>query len=90
MRSEAIIQLIEACKKARGEGVALDDVYNRVLAERVASLMQEVAPAELLEWLKEDREYNYYYYDAEQSGACAKPRESVALILESIVRDAIE
>jgi hypothetical protein len=90
MHREAILQLIEACEEACSKRVPLDEIYNRVLVGRIASLMEETAPAELLEWLKEDREYSYYYYDTEQSGACAKPREAVALILESIVRDAIE
>lgn len=90
MHREAIIRLIEACRKARGKGAPREDIYNRVLAEQVASLMKVIPSAELLEWLKKDREYNHYYYDAEQSGVCAKPREAVALILESIVRDAIE
>jgi hypothetical protein len=90
MYRQAILSLIEACKEDRRAGTPPDEILNRALAERVALLMNEVAPGDLLEWLKEDREYSYYYYDAEQSGACAKPREAAALILESIVRDAIE
>ena len=43
-----------------------------------------------LDWIKDDREYATFYYDAQQSGVCAKPREAAALILEQIALDAIE
>lgn len=90
MYRQAILRLIEACKVARRDGILPDEILNRVLAEGITSLMNEIAPNDLLEWLKEDREYSSYYYDAQQSDVCAKPREAAALILESIVRDAIE
>ena len=90
MRREIIIRLIERCKRAEREGVAREEIRGRVLPEEVERLLEETAAQDFLEWVKEDREYSYYYYDAQQNGACAKPREVLAMILESITLDAME
>ena len=68
----------------------MNDMRSRVLADKIKLMINETEPKDLLEWLKEDRHYCYYYYDVEQSGVCAKPREAAALIVESIVMDALE
>jgi hypothetical protein len=45
---------------------------------------------DFLNWVKEDREYALFYFDVQESGVCAKPRETAALILEAIIVDALE
>jgi hypothetical protein len=60
------------------------------VAEAIGALLKEISPQDFLEWVKEDREYCFYYYEVEQSGACAKPREAAAMILEAIALDEIE
>jgi hypothetical protein len=85
-----ILRLIERCEAARREGVTRDEMLNRVLPEEVERLMKDAAAQDFLDRVKDDREYSYYYYDAQQSGACAKPPEVAAMILESIALDALE
>jgi hypothetical protein len=86
MSRETILLLIERCKAARAAGASLEDMRERVLPAE----FDKIAPQDFLEWVKDDREYCWYYYDAQQSGVCAKPAEAAALILESIVLDALE
>lgn len=85
MYRQAILQLIEECKDARRAGVSLDQIRQKITLR-----MQSMPPREFLEWVREDREYCAYYYDAQQSGACAKAAEVVALILEAMVTDALD
>jgi hypothetical protein len=88
---KAIIQrLIEQCQTAHCAGLSLNDIRTRVLADEISSTMREIKPQKFLDWVKDDREYSFFYYDAQQSGVCAKPAEIVALILETIALDAIE
>ena len=87
---QIIVNLIEDCKQALRAGLAVNDMRSRMLADKIKLMIDETEPKDLLEWLKEDRQYSYYYHDAEQSGVCAKPREAAALIVESIVMDALE
>jgi hypothetical protein len=90
MHREMILRLVERCKAAEREGVTRDEILNRVLPDETVRLMKKTAAQDFLEWIKENREYSYYYFDAQQSGACAKPPEIVAMILESIASDALE
>jgi hypothetical protein len=90
MHREKILRLIERCKAAQGAGVPPDEMRERVLPEEIRRVMAGIGPRAFLDWVKEDREYSYYYHDAQQSGACAKPAEAAAMILESIALDAIE
>jgi hypothetical protein len=90
MHGEMILRLIERCKKAERAGVTRDEIRDRVLPDETRRLMNETAAEDFLDWIKEDREYSYYYYDAQQSGVCAKPPEVMAMILESIAFDALE
>jgi hypothetical protein len=85
-----MLRLIERCKASARAGVPRDETLNGVLRDEVERLMKETSARDFLEWIKQDREYSYYYYDAQQSGVCAKPTEIVAMILESIALDAIE
>ncbi|HEX5735654.1 MAG TPA: hypothetical protein VF131_22695 [Blastocatellia bacterium] len=82
--------LIESCSNAARAGVTDYESRNRVLREQVERLVSGLNARSFLEWIKEDREYSYYYFDAQQSGACAKPREAAALILEAIAADNIQ
>jgi hypothetical protein len=90
MYRREIASLIYACKTAARAGASLDEIKGGMLRDRVRSVVKEISPREFLEWVKEDREYSSYFYEAQQSGACAKPREAAALILEAIAIDAIE
>jgi hypothetical protein len=90
MSRDILLRLIEGCEEACRAGVSLAEIRGEVLPEKIRLLLKDIPPQEFLEWVKEDREYGYYYYDAQQSGACAKPAEAMALILEAIVMDALE
>jgi len=85
-----ILRLIEQCQAAHRAGLSLNDIRRRVLADEINSVLREIKPQAFLDWVKDDREYSFFYYDAQQSGVCAKPAEVVALILETIALDAIE
>ncbi|MFP5262877.1 MAG: hypothetical protein ACLGJB_13310 [Blastocatellia bacterium] len=88
--NEMVLGLIERCGAAVRAGVTRDGALRRVLRDEVQRLVKEAPPRDFLEWVKEDREYSCYYYDAQQSGVCAKPAEIMAMILESIALDALE
>ena len=90
MHKEKILRLIERCKAAQSSGVTPDEIRDSVLPKELRRLMKEIEFQDFLDWVKEDREYSYYYYDAQQSGVCAKPAEAAGMILESIAIDAIE
>jgi hypothetical protein len=85
-----IRNLVQKCEDAVRIGVPRDEIKGRLLSEEIEMLMNQLAPQTFLEWVREDREYSYFYYEAQQSGVCAKPRELVAAILESMVLDALE
>ena len=90
MPREMINRLIERCKIAERAGVGREEIRSRVLPDEIEHLLEGIAAQDFMGWIKEDREYSYYYYDAQQRGVCAKPREAVAMILESITLDALE
>jgi hypothetical protein len=82
--------LVERCERALRSGTPSAEIRDRVLPGEIEKVMKQIAAKALLELVKEHREYSSYYYDAQQDGVCAKPRELVAAILESIVLDALE
>ncbi|HXG94510.1 MAG TPA: hypothetical protein VNN73_19360 [Blastocatellia bacterium] len=90
MQRQIILRLIEDCKRAERDGATLDEICTRVLPDKIIAFLKAIAPQDFLEWIKEDREFSFYYYDAQQAHACAKPAETVAMILEAIVIDALE
>ena len=90
MHKEKILRLIERCKTAQSAGVHAGEIRDSVLPVELQRVMKEIEFQDFLDWVKDDREYSYYYYDAQQSGVCAKPAEVTAMILESIARDTIE
>lgn len=88
--SRAEIQIvIEQCKVARVSGASLDQIREGVLREAIEEALRRMKAREFLDWIKDDREFGYFYYDVQQSGVCAKPQEAAALILEHIALDAI-
>jgi hypothetical protein len=89
MYRELISQLIEECKEARDLGTASDEIRARVLPEKIGELKGDFSFRDFLEWVREDREYSSYYFDVRENGACAKPAEVAALVLEEIVFDSI-
>jgi len=82
--------IIDQCKAARDRGAASDQIRESVLRGAIEDILRRVNAPGFLEWIKDDREFSYFYYDVQQSGVCAKPQEAVALILEHIVLDALE
>lgn len=90
MNKAIIHRLIQRCQAAPRAGLSLNDIRTRVLADEIRSAMREIKPQAFLDWVKDDREYSCFYYDAQQNGVCAKPAEIVALILELIALEAIE
>ena len=79
MYRRMIQELIRECEAGR-----------QILPDEIERLINGIDVQGFLDWVKEDREYSYYYYDAQQSGACAKPREAAAIILEAIAADSIQ
>ena len=70
---------------------AAGEVPSRVeILERVSTLLAGLDARSFLTWVEEDPLYSSYYYDVHESGACSKPREVAALVLEAIAVDAIE
>jgi hypothetical protein len=84
-----IQSLIEQCKAARNLGSSLEQIRDGVLREAIAAVLRRINAPEFLEWIKDDREFCYFYYDAQQGGICAKPPEAAAFILEQIALDAM-
>jgi hypothetical protein len=82
--------IIRQCELARHRGDSLSQIREGVLRAAVEGALRRMSAREFLEWVKGDREFSYFYYDAQQSGVCAKPQEAAALILEQIALDAIE
>jgi hypothetical protein len=87
---DEIQSLAARCQSARASGASPEQIRAVVLPEAIDSALSRIDACEFLDWVKGDREYSYFYYDAQQSGVCAKPREAAALILEQIAMDAIE
>jgi hypothetical protein len=88
MYRQQILELIEKCRVAEGAGLGLNDIRFASLPELIKPLLE--SPEDFLRWVKEDRDYSYYYFDVQESGVCAKPVEAVAMILEAIVIDTLE
>jgi hypothetical protein len=89
MYRRMIQEFIESCKTASRAGVASHKIRQQILPDKIERLINGLDAQGFLDWIKEDREYSYYYYDAQQSGVCAKPREAAAIILEAIALDNI-
>lgn len=87
---DEIQSLVARCQAARAGGATPGQIRAVILPEAIESILGHVDATEFLDWIKDDREYSYFYFDAQQSGVCAKPREAAALILEQIAVDAIE
>ena len=79
MYRRMIQELIESCQTRQ-----------QILPDEIERLINGLDAQGFLDWIKDDREYSYYYYDAQQSGVCAKPREAAAIILEAIALDSIQ
>ncbi len=77
--------LIRSCREARQSGVSAAEVRRDYLPKLLATRLPHGQAQAFLNWVKDDREYAFFYYEVQQMGACAKPAEAVALILEAIV-----
>lgn len=82
--------LVALCKSAHEAGASPEQIRMAVLPEAIHDVLRRLDAGAFLNWIREDREYAYFYYDAQQSGVCAKPREAAALILEQLAMAAIE
>jgi hypothetical protein len=81
--------IIDPCKVAREGGASLNQIREGVLRQAIEGALRRMNAREFLDWIKDDREFCYFYYDVQESGVCAKPQEAAALILEHIALDAI-
>lgn len=82
--------LIEDCRRDVSEGATIEEIRARLLPERLKRGLRQMSPQNFLEWIEEDREYSFFYYEARADRVCAKPAEAVALILEKIILDDLE
>jgi len=87
---QQIISLVESCKKAASEGATIEDIRVSILPARLREVIRQLSPQDFLSWIRDDREYSFFYYDAEEDRVCAKPAEAAAMILEKIVLDNLE
>jgi hypothetical protein len=88
MYQAAILDLIDRCQVAKSQSISLDEIRHRVLPENAQPILSNAA--DFLNWIRDERDYSFYYYEAQQSGVCAKPVEAAAMILEAIILEAIE
>ena len=84
-----LIDEIIAENRAKGPSVS-SQVRHEHFLESMTGALSRIQPEPFLEWVRDDRELSAFFWDVQQSGACAKPREAAALIVEAIVMDAIE
>ena len=85
---QMIHDLIVNCEKAKQNGLSLADIRHTLLPGKIQPFLTK--PMDFLDWIREDRDFSYLYFDAQQSGVCAKPAELVAMILDMIILDALE
>jgi uncharacterized protein (DUF2164 family) len=90
MYRQMIQELIESCSNVACAGVTDYEIRDRVLRDEIERLVNGLDAQSFLDWIREDREYSYYYFDVQQTGACAKAREAAALILEAIAIDNLQ
>lgn len=84
----AIINLISLCQTAIIEQkIGPDEIRHKLLPEHSQTILNSAT--DFLHWIQDDPEYRFYYYEAQESGICAKPKETAASILEAIVLDAL-
>jgi hypothetical protein len=88
MFHQAIQNLVGECLKARDNGISPETIRYELLPQLIRTLLESAD--ELLPWLRDDKRYSYFYYDVQAQGACAKPLEAAASILEVIVLTALE
>jgi hypothetical protein len=90
MYAEIINRLIHECRDAARAGATRDQIQDRIITPAARSALREIDARDFLEWIKDDRELSFYYYDAQQDGACAKPVEAAAMMIERIALDSID
>jgi hypothetical protein len=82
-----IIDFVSACANAERSN---DFSVKAFLADRISRVLNDLDAVSFLEWIAGDPAYSVYYYDVKEAGACAKPREVAALVLEAIAVDTME
>jgi hypothetical protein len=90
MFKERLLQLLETCKDAVRRGHCPGYIKLHILPFEIESFLRDASARDFIRWIADDKEYSYYYYDAQQQGVCAKPDEAAAFILEEIVSDALD
>ncbi len=85
---QMILDLIAECRQATKRGSSLAEIRSEILSAKLQLFL--IHPADFLAWIREDREFSYAYFDVQQSGACAKPAEVVAMVLETIILETLE
>ncbi|HEU4388574.1 MAG TPA: hypothetical protein VFV34_12305 [Blastocatellia bacterium] len=82
-----ILELIRRCSADRPTD---SDSLRQRVDEQVREAVAGLDARDFIRWIADDRSYGSYYFDIKESGACAKPREVAALVLEAIAVDAAE
>jgi len=85
---QMISDLIADCKRAKEDGINHSEIRSTILPERLQSFLK--ISTDFLDWIRDDWEFSFYFYEAQQSGMCSKPNEIVASIIDTIVFDEIE
>jgi hypothetical protein len=88
MYKAVICDLITKCQAVKANPLGIDEIRSRIIPENAAVILNQ-AP-DFLRWIRDDNQYSFFYYEAQQSGICAKPVEAAAMILELIILDAID
>ena len=84
---EIVESLMARCRQKDPSGLSGEKVEEQVISEVVQAGMEQVQPAEFIEWIKNHKVYSFYLYEVQQMGVCAKPQELAACVLEMILQD---
>lgn len=85
---QLILDLIADSRRAINGGNSLAEIRSVILPDRLQPFLK--TSTDFLNWIRDDKEYSIFYYEAQQSGVCAKPNEIIATIIEAMVLDALE
>ncbi|HET9531730.1 MAG TPA: hypothetical protein VFQ92_15335 [Blastocatellia bacterium] len=90
MYAEIINRLTQECRDAARAGATREQIQDSIITPAARSALGDIDARDFLEWIKDDRELSFYYYDAQHEGVCAKPVEAAAMMLERIALDSID
>jgi hypothetical protein len=83
MYRQWILELLEKCREAEARGITRKEIRFDILPDLSKPFLE--SSVDFLHWLREDREYSFYYFEVQEAGVCAKPVEIAAMVIEAIV-----